>query len=34
MELTSAKYIDKTIYEGLSIIALGTTTFKNGECNL
>jgi hypothetical protein len=33
MAPTSAKFINKTINEGVSIIALGATTFKNGECN-
>jgi hypothetical protein len=30
---TSAKFIDKIILEGFSIIALGATTFKNIKCN-
>jgi hypothetical protein len=33
MAPTSAKLINKTIYEGVSIIALGATTLKNGEYN-
>jgi hypothetical protein len=27
------RFIDKIIYEGFSIVALGATTFKNGNCN-
>jgi hypothetical protein len=33
MAPTSAKWINETIYEGVSIIALGATIFKNGEYN-
>jgi hypothetical protein len=34
MAPTSARFIDKIIYEGLSIVALGATTFKNGKLQL
>jgi hypothetical protein len=33
MAPTSAKFIDKIICEGFSIIALGATTFEDIECN-
>jgi hypothetical protein len=33
MAPTSARFIDKIIYEELLIVALGATTFKNIECN-
>jgi hypothetical protein len=33
MAPTSAKFIDKIIYEGFSIIALEATTINDIECN-
>jgi len=33
MAPTSAQKVHKTVYEGVSILALGATIFKNGEYN-